>query len=306
MGWLARRYGFAADSMLRAEVVTADGELVTASAGENSDLFWALRGGGANFGVVTSLEFRLYPVARVYAGTTFFAVDSAAQTLARYQDWAASAPDELSTAVVLRRLPDMPDVPEPVRGMPVLAVKAMYIGGAEDAQRLLRPLWSTAGRVLWSDLRSTTYGQAAMGGTAARYLNFHHNLPEAGIDSLVRAIERTDSPVSNVEIRHWGGAIGRPGPDAGPAGHREARFSLIVDAPDAALADELRRYGTGGAFLNFLSDPDRTSEAYTAINYRRLREVKQAYDPDNFFHVNHNIPPVRLSGRTRGQQAQAG
>ena len=99
VGWLARRHGFAADSLLRAEVVTADGSIVTASADEHADLFWALRGGGGNFGVVTALEFRLHPVARVYAGTSYFAIERAAETLARYREWIADAPDELSTAV---------------------------------------------------------------------------------------------------------------------------------------------------------------------------------------------------------------
>src|SRR5262249_6209113 len=161
MGWLSRRYGLAADSVLRAEIVTADGDLVTASATDNSDLFWALRGGGANFGAVTSLEFRLYPVDRVYAGTAFFAADRAAQILAGYRHWAASAPDELSTAVVLRRLPDTPDVPEPVRGRRVVAIKAMYAGQARRARQLLQPLWSAAGPVLWQDLRATPYAQAS-------------------------------------------------------------------------------------------------------------------------------------------------
>jgi FAD/FMN-containing dehydrogenase len=304
MGWLSRRYGLAADSVLRAEVVTADGDLVTASVTDNGDLFWALRGGGANFGVVTSLEFRLYPVAQVYAGTAFFPADRAAETLATYRQWAMGAPDELSTAVLLRRLPETPDVPEPVRGKRVLAIKAMYAGQASHARQLLRPLWSAAGPVLWHDLRSIPYAQTSMGGTAARHLDFHHELPDGLIGLLVGAHEHTASVV-NVEFRHWGGAISRPGPEAGPAGHRAAQFSVIVDAPDATVAQRLPAYGIGGSFLNFLNDPSRTSSAYTTSNYTRLRGVKRAYDPENFFRVNHNIPPARSSGHRRAPQARA-
>lgn len=292
VGWLARRYGFAADSVVHAEVVTADGRTVTASADRNPDLFWALRGGGANFGVVTSLEFRLHPVDRVYAGAAYFAAERAGETLARYRDWAATAPDELSTAVLLRRMPDTADVPEPVRGRRVLVVKAMYAGDAATAQKLLRPLWTVAGQPLADDLRVQPYARAAMGGTPVRYLDLFPALPDQVIQALVAEHERPDSAVSAVEIRHWGGAMARPGPNAGPVGHRTAPFSVIVDAAVPGLAETLRPYGIGGSFLNFLADPTRTATAYTAANYRRLRQVKAVYDPDNFFQVNHNIPPA--------------
>jgi hypothetical protein len=292
LGWLGRRHGFAADSVLRAEVVTADGRVVVASRDRHADLFWALRGGGANFGVVTSLEFRLYPAHQVLAGVAYFDAERAAEVLARYRDWAATAPDALSTAVLLRRMPDSPDVPLPVRGRRVLAIKAMYAGGADAARRWLRPLWSVAGPVLVDDLRTMPYADAAMGGTAARYLDMFPTMPDAAVDALVAAHAADDSPISTVEVRHWGGAIARPGPDAGPAGHRSAPFSVIVDAVVPELAERLRPYGVGGSFLNFLADPRRTATAYTAANYRRLRRVKATYDPDNVFRVNHNIPPA--------------
>lgn len=167
VGWLSRRHGFAADSVVRAKVVTAYGRLVTASADSNPDLFWALRGGGANFGVVTALEFRLHPVERVYAGAAYFAADRAGETMTRYRDWAATAPDDLSTAVLLRRMPDSPDVPAPVRGRRVLVIKAMYAGDPARAEQLLRPLWTVAGPALLDDLRPMAFADAAMGGTAA-------------------------------------------------------------------------------------------------------------------------------------------
>ncbi len=296
VGWLSRRYGFAADSVVRAEVVTADGRLVTASADRHPDLFWALRGGGANFGVVTALEFRLYPVAHVYGGISYFAADRGAETIQRYREWAAGAPDELSTAVLLTRVPEIPEIPEPLRGRRALAIKALYAGEAGDAERHLAPLRAVAGPALVDGYRSMTYSQAAMGGTPARYLDLLDELPDALIDLIVGAAAGADSPVSTVEIRHWSGAMGRPVEDAGPTGHRASPFSLIIDGANPRLAAALRPHGNGGAFLNFLSDPARTETAYTAENYRLLREVKKAYDPDNFFCINHNIPPAGSRG----------
>jgi len=291
MGWLGRRYGFAADSVVRAEVVTADGRSVTASADTNPDLFWALRGGGGSFGVVTSLEFRLYPVAEVLAGAAYFSADRAAEALAWYRDWAATAPAEMSTAVLLRRMPDTADVPAAVRGRRVLVVKVMYAGADLDHARcLLRPLWHAAGPVLVDDVRPVRYADASMGGTPARYLDLIPSLSDPVIRTLVGA--HADGLVSTVEIRHWGGAIADAGPDAGPVGHRHLPFSIIMDANVPAVAATLRPHGTGGTFLNFLADPGRTASAYTAENLRRLRAVKAAYDPENLFRVGHTIEPA--------------
>src|SRR5436190_652846 len=133
LGWLARRHGFAADSLLRAEVVTADGSIVTATADDHADLFWALRGGGGSFGVVTAMELRLHQVAEVYAGTACFAIDRAPETLMRYREWIADAPDALSTAVLLMHRPD---------GQRVLAIRAMHVGPRDEARRMLAPLFA--------------------------------------------------------------------------------------------------------------------------------------------------------------------
>jgi FAD/FMN-containing dehydrogenase len=279
VGWLARKHGFAADSLLRAEVVTADGSIVTASADEHADLFWALRGGGGNFGVVTALEFRLHPVARVYAGTSYFAIDRAAETLARYREWLADAPDALSTAVLLTRLPE---------GERVLAIRALHVGEADEARRLLAPLFAAAGPPLIDGMRPTRFADAAMGGTAPRHVELLDELPDAVIDTLVNA----DAPVPTVEVRHWGGAMARPAADAGPVGHRGVPLSVILDARVPALVEALAPHATGGSFLNFLADPARTESAYTAADYEALREVKAAYDPDNLLRIGHNIPPA--------------
>jgi FAD/FMN-containing dehydrogenase len=279
VGWLARKHGFAADSLLRAEVVTADGNIVTASADEHADLFWALRGGGGNFGVVTALELRLHPVARVYAGTSYFAIDRAAETFACYREWIADAPDELSTAVLLTRLPE---------GERVLAIRALHVGEADEARRLLAPLFAAAGPPLIDGMRPTRFADTAMGGTAPRKVELLEELPDAVIDTLVAP----DAAASTVEVRHWGGAMARPEPDAGPVGHRGVPLSVVLDADVPVVADALAPHATGGSFLNFLADPARTETAYTAEDYRRLREVKAAYDPDNLLRIGHNIPPA--------------
>ncbi|MFC5813847.1 FAD-binding oxidoreductase [Nonomuraea harbinensis] len=278
VGWLARRYGLAADSVVSAEVVTADGRTVTADADRHAGLFWALRGGGGNFGIVTSLEFRLYPVDLVHAGIAFFPYERAAETLAHYRAWAAQAPDEVSTAVMLTTLPGGTER--------VLGIKAMYAGAPERGDRVLRPLWEAAGPAIRDEVRPVRYADAAMGGTPARYLDFFHDLPDAVIGTLVEAGRH-----ATVEIRHWGGAMSRPGPDAGPVGHRGAAFSVIVSERLAGMADALSPHGTGGTFLNFLADAGRVADAYTEADHARLAEVKRTYDPDNLFRLNLNIAP---------------
>jgi FAD/FMN-containing dehydrogenase len=262
MGWLARQHGFAADSVLRAEVVTADGQTITASADQHPDLFWALRGGGGNFGVVTQLEFRLYPVSQVYTATAVFPIARAAEVLDHYRDWTATAPDSASTAVVLNS-----------EGVVIKALSA-------DA-RALPGLVKDAARL---DEQVIPYAEAKMGGVPAKYQDFFHQLSDRDLATAIAAHHENGT---TVEIRHWGGAIAAAGPDAGPAGHRDAPFSITLDNPSDVVPT-----GIGAVFYNFLRDPSRVDSAFTARNWRRLREIKLALDPANFFHVNHNIAPA--------------
>jgi FAD/FMN-containing dehydrogenase len=273
LGWLARRHGLAADSVLRAEVVTADGTVVTADPDRNPDLFWALQGGGGSFGVVTALEFRLHPASQVYAGAVTFGRDRAAETLGFYREWIERVPDALSTAVLLNRDGS-------------LVVKAMYAGDAEAGRRLLEPLWRVAGPVRQDGMQVVEYAQAAMGGTYARTFDQVRTLD----DDLVAAL--VAEPDATVEIRHWAGRIAA---DSGAAAHRDAPLSVIVDAvPSARVAAALSRAGLGSSFLNFLHDPARTATAFTAENWAALRRIKAAYDPENFFAGGHSVPPVEV------------
>jgi FAD/FMN-containing dehydrogenase len=271
LGWLARRHGLAADSVLRAQVVTADGDVVTADADRHPDLFWALRGGGGSFGVVTALEFRLHPVSRVYAGTVAFGRERAAEAIAFYRRWIERAPDALSTAVLLTRDGS-------------LVVKAMYAGEPERGRRLLAPLWKAAGPIREYGMRVVDYAHAAMGGTFARTFDQVRTLDDDLIAALV------SEPDATVEIRHWGGRIAR---DSGAAAHRDAPLSVILDTvPSPRTAAALGRCGLGSSFLNFLYDPTRMSTAFTAENWAALRRIKTAYDPENVFGAGHAVPPA--------------
>ncbi|GGM74234.1 FAD-binding oxidoreductase [Dactylosporangium sucinum] len=274
LGWLARRYGLAADSVLRAQVVTADGTLESADAGHNPDLFWALCGGGGSFGVVTGLEFRLYPVERVYAGAVTFGRERAAAAIACYREWIERVPDALSTAVVLTRDGS-------------LVIQAVYAGRPEQGHALLEPLWRAAGPVVADGMRVVEYAHAAMGGT------FPHTFDQVRTldDDLLAAL--VAEPDATVELRHWGGQIAR---GTGAAAHRDAPLSVVLDTvPSTRAAAALRRCGLGTAFLNFLPDPSRTASAFTAPHWAALRRIKTAYDPGNIFATGLAVPPAALT-----------
>jgi FAD/FMN-containing dehydrogenase len=272
LSWLSRKHGFAADSLLRAEVVTAEGAIVRAGADRNADLLWALRGGGGNFGIVTAMEIALHPAARAYGGAALFARERAAELLTRYRDDAAGMPDELTVTVVLTR-----------EGV---ALRGLYAGGAGDGERALAPLLAVAGAPLASTWREMGYAESGtIGGTAPRHFERYDELSDAVIEAALTA------PADAIEVRHWGGAMARPGADAGPVGHRDVPFSITIDGPAEAAAP-LARHATGGSFLNFLKDPARTHTAYTPADHADLSELKRAYDPDNVFRAGHNIAPA--------------
>ncbi|ONI87922.1 hypothetical protein ALI144C_08285 [Actinosynnema sp. ALI-1.44] len=309
-GWLSRKFGFAADSLLRATVVTATGELRTASEDENPDLFWALRGGSGNFGVVTELQLRLFPVSQVYAGLLHFPIAKAADILTRYRDWARTEPDELNTGLVMLKMPDIEQVPPPVRGKRVISLRACYIGEQAEGDKLLAPLREAGGEPLMGGLRMMTYGGVRqLTGPPPRplasleHVDLFRSLDDEVIESVVSAASDDKTLLSVAEIRHWGGAMAH---DTGtPVGHRDVPFSIVTEIdlsdqatePEAkafldALAARLRPHATGGTFLNFINDPALTETAFEPANWQRLRQVKKVYDPSNFFHCNHNIPPA--------------
>ena len=283
VGWLSRRYGFAADNLIRADLVTADGEQVTAGTEHNPDLFWAIRGGGGNFGIATALEFRLHPVSRVYAGTAHFPLDHAADVLRRFRDWSQDGqPDELAVSVVLRSSG--------------LALRGRYAGSPGDAVPALQPLWETAGPVIDDQWHATDYTESgSIGGTAPRQFELFDDISDELAAQAIAAV--TDGTANAIEVRSWGGAMARPGLDAGPVGHRGVPFSFTIDGP-ATAADQFAPWSTGGSFLNFLHDPGLTHTAYTTSDHAVLRDLKRAWDPDNVLGLTHNIAPSTPVSRT--------
>lgn len=273
LSWLSRRYGFAADSVLRATVVLADGRIVSASRDQHPELFWALRGGGGNFGVVTSLEFRLYQLPSVYAGVATF--PRTVDRLSAYREWAAAAPDELSTAMIARD--------------DVIQLHVMHAGDGAVARKLLRQLLRMIGAPIHSQFGQIRFAEARMPGVAPHGFELFRELPDAALATVAAA-------PATFEVRHWGGALGRPAVGAGPISHRDAAFSITVDGPPDLTAT-LRRYAAGGTFVNFLADPARTPDGYVPEDYARLRQVKAAVDPNNVFRPVRGIPPAMPAQR---------
>jgi FAD/FMN-containing dehydrogenase len=258
-GFLSRKHGLAADNLICADVVTADGETLTAREDRRSGLFWGLRGAGGNFGVATSLEFKLHSTREVFGGTASFDRGLAPHLLARFREYAM--PEALNVSVVVT-----PDA---------VALRGVYAGGADDAWRALAPLFLD--EPLEDTFRAMPYSETGtIGGTAPRRFELLRDVP---FDALLR----TAGTASAVEVKRWGGAIARGNT---PAGHRQVPFSVTVDGESIG---PLASHVTGGSFLNFLKDTSRTSDAYTAADFARLLDLKRAYDPDNLFGVGHSI-----------------
>jgi FAD/FMN-containing dehydrogenase len=313
-GWLMRRHGLAADNVLSADVVTADGDFLRASAEENADLFWGLRGGSGNFGVVTSFEYRLHPIGPiVLAGVMLHPAAKAHEVLSFYRDFIGSAPDELTTIVVLRIAPPAPFLPAEVHGQPVVVIAACYAGPVDEGERVLAPL-RRFGEPLVDLIRPTPYvsHQALFDPTAPHGLGYYWkseyvpSLDDALIDALAERAWEAATPESYTIIFHLGGAVGRQHPEGSAFEDRLAAHAVNIDAvwsePARAssciawtreLWESVRPYSTGRVYVNFLGEEgqDRVRAAYGEAKYERLRALKRKYDPTNFFRLNQNIRP---------------
>jgi FAD/FMN-containing dehydrogenase len=313
VGWLMRKHGLAADNLLSADVVTADGQLVHASEDENPELFWGLRGGGGNFGIATSFEYQLHRVGpTVTAGVVFYPGDQAAEILRFYRDWVEEAPDELTALVNLLTAPPAPFLPEEWHGKKLVAFVGMHCGSAEDGERAVRPLKELGDPVAdligplpyaaMQGLIDPLWGPGAHSYMKAGWLG---GLDDGAIDALVRYHQTATSPKSEIHVHHMGGAVARVPAAATAFGDRSAPFLLNViastftaDGYDGAVAwaQELHRAMgpslTGGSYVNFLSaeGDERVRAAYGA-NYDRLVALKDEYDPTNLFRLNQNIRP---------------
>jgi FAD binding domain/Berberine and berberine like len=280
VGWLSRQYGYTADNVVRVEAVLADGTPVTATADTEPELFWGLRGAGANLGLVTRLEVGLAPVAEVVAGDIEYPWEQAEQVLTAFAGQAP--PDHLTSIVVL----DHRDTARP----PVVTVQAMSTADHRTARDALAAVLPTPGRPVRDTFAVMPYREAAtMGGTLPTGFDLLDRLDRKAVGRLLTAVA-TDRPV-RLEIRYWGGAPSRPDDRSGPVGHRGVPFSVTVDGPPGVVA-AVSTLGTGGSFLNFLRDTGRTASAYTPADYARVRRLKARVDPGNIFGSQHNIPPA--------------
>ncbi len=312
-GWLTRKYGMTIDSLVSAEMVTVDGRRICVSETENPDLFWAIRGGGGNFGVVTQFEFKLYPVGpEITAGLIVFPMDQSKQILTRYREFMKSAPEELNVWVVLRNAPPLPFLPENVHGSGVIVLAIFYAGDHAEGKKQIQPLHGFGdahGEHI--DAMPYTQWQQAFDGLltpgARNYWKSHNfiELTDQALDTMIEYAGRLPTPECEIFIANIEGASNRIPTDATSYGYRDAKFVLNVHARWGEKADDTRSiawargffddtkpFASAGAYVNFMTqeEGDRVASAYGS-NYARLRKIKQQYDPDNILHLNQNIKP---------------
>jgi FAD/FMN-containing dehydrogenase len=310
MSWLARQHGLAANNVEAAELVTGEGRLVRADRDVEPDLFWALRGGGGNFGVVTALEFALFPIDEVYAGWLIWPMERAAEVLKAWRRWTRELPEELTSFGRLLHVPPLPDIPEPFRGRSLVGVEAASTGARDDADRLLESL-----RELGPEM--DTFAVMPPRELAKVHMDpedptpvigdgmLLDDLPDATIDDLVAAVGvGSGSPLVSIEIRHLGGALARARPDSGPLATLDAEFAVFsLGVPiegDMAAAinravDRVEQAFAGckcGRYFNFTERRVDGSALFPAEAYERLRQVKAQYDPQNVIRANHPILPA--------------
>ncbi|HEX3267095.1 MAG TPA: FAD-binding oxidoreductase [Gaiellaceae bacterium] len=308
IGWLARRHGLACSSVLAAEAVTADGLIVGADAEREPDLFWALRGGGGSFAIVTALEFALHAVEEVYAGALYWPLERAGEVLHAWRELVAAAPVELTSLGRLMQFPPVPEVPEPFRGRAFALVEAAYCGPEADGAALFQQL-----RSLGPEL--DTLATIPVEGLGELHMDPPQPVPFAGdgmllaelpadaVDALVGiAGAGSGSPLLSVEVRHLGGALAKGSPSNGALSSIEAGFALYavgvamnaemkaaVHAHAARVQDALAAWSAGRSFMNFTERHTDPGEFFDATTYERLRRVKADYDPDAVIRANHSI-----------------
>ncbi len=311
LSWLGRRHGLAANSVTAIDVVTADGDIRRVDAHLDPDLFWALRGGGGNFGIVTAIEFRLLPVTTAYAGVLWWPIDRDHAVLTAWRDIVAGGvPDELTTVARYLRLPPLPEIPEPVRGKAWVVVEVIYLGEPAAADVILQPL-----RALNPILDTVT--DLPIQALSHLHMDPQHPAPGAGDGALLASLPEpavqalisvagsgVDSSLLSLEVRHIGGALRRPVPDGGAVSAFEAEFALfaigIAPTPDAAtlvkaeaarVVQAVAPWHAATMYMNFAETVRDPSTLWTPAAYRRLRQVKARVDPHNILAGNHRLLP---------------
>jgi FAD/FMN-containing dehydrogenase len=315
IGYLARKYGLSCDNLIAADVVTADGRLLRASEDENTDLFWALRGGGGNFGIATTLEFRLHPVGDIVGGPIFFELDAAADVMAFYRQYIAEAPEELGAFFMFQIAPPLPFIPEERHGDTLCGVVTCWSGPESDAAAVLKPL-RDAGPVVAEHVGSMPYPalnsafDALLPPGLQHYwkADFVKELTDEAIPLHVEHGSQVPVVNSTVHLYPIDGAVQQVQPDETAFAYRDVSFACVIagmwpdPADNEANTKWVRDYwsaihpysGTDGGYVNFMGDDDQDRvEANYGGNYERLSKIKAKYDPDNLFHLNQNIQPAR-------------
>ena len=312
-GWLTRKYGMTIDNLVSADVITADGKKIRASENENADMFWAIRGGGGNFGVVTQYEFKLHPVGpEILAGLLVFPFEQAKQVLTQYREFVESAPEELSVWAVLRKAPPLPFLPEVVHGKEVVLLAIFYTGDITQGKKLIEPLRSF-GAPHGEHIGAQPYTEwqrafdPLLTPGARNYWKSHNfkYLSDDALNSMIEFAGKLPTPQCEIFIGLIAGAANHVPTDAMAYAHRDAKFVLNVHGRwDEAAEDERciawaraffeasAPYSSAGVYVNFMTEDesDRVTAAYGA-NYARLLQIKKEYDPENVFHLNQNIKP---------------
>ena len=314
IGWLQRKLGLTVDNLLAADVVTAEGDLVRASDDENADLFWGLRGGGGNFGVVTEFEFRLHPVGpTVLAGPIFWLMEDSPELLRFYREWIADAPDELMTIVIHRKAPPVPFIPAELHGRLVVGVACCYAGEIDEGEQVVRPLREFGTPALDLCVPKPYVEHQGMFDASYPHGWWYYiracdvaELTDEVIDITVEHSERIKSPLTAFPIWQQGGAIVRVGENETAFNGRGAGHTFNVAGATAGPEgfDEEREWSRTfwsalepyhtSVYVNFLMEEgeERIRDAYGAAKYDRLKALKRRYDPDNLFRLNQNIPPA--------------
>jgi len=314
IGWLQRKYGLTIDQLMSVDLITAEGELVKASETENADLFWGVRGGGGNFGVVTRFEFRLNPLGpNVVAGPVFWPIEDSPEVLRFYRDWIATAPDDLMTIVIHRKAPPLPFIPPELHGTPVVAIVCCYAGPVEEGEEVVAPLKAFGSPILDKCEPKPFLEHQAMFDPSFPHGQWYYmracdvgELTDEVIDLTVEHAMRIRSPLTAFPIWQMGGAISRVDEDETAFSGRGAGHTFNITAATAGpdgfdeerewvrdFWSALEPHHTGGVYVNFLMNEGegRVREAYGTKKYNRLKALKRRYDPENLFRLNQNIPP---------------
>jgi FAD/FMN-containing dehydrogenase len=317
-GWTSSKHGLTCDNLISAEVVLADGRVVTASQEENADLFWGIRGGSGNFGVVTDFEFQLHELGPiVLAGLALWPLDRASEVFRGWRDYVDAAPDELSTACVMITAPPEDFVPDRLKGQVAVGMAAMYVGDPEDGAGVVQPLKDLGPEVDLIQPMPYTAFQAILDPSAPPGMRnywrgeYMSRLPDEAIDTFVTHapdVAAAGMPLSQMIIFRIGQGVTAISNDATAFSHRDADYLFHpisvwenpaddgrVIAANRAFADAMRPFGTGAAYLNFTPETDRIRDAYGDAKYERLVALKDTYDPENLFRGNQNIKPSRAT-----------